>query len=225
MKLKELIKLERPITKKNDEGFDGMLYDLVQAIESNHKYPWGCNFNNVSCFADDDSFNHRVSFKEIYKWHFESDEDSIMRIVLIDDIEIGYVSKSGDTRYWTFQFFLKSYLDSSISFFREVDFRLSDDDFAEDCSIADLEEEHHCQYISLEKLNDSVYIKNFNGFSWALEKFNIPKVGFTLHEGIYMKVEIIEWISDNDYSDDGMIKIKLLDEIVSRPVREVHFNM
>lgn len=222
MLLKELLSLEKPIISKGDKGFEHLLQDVLRAVESNENYPWNCKFDMAYAFVDDEEFNNRIGIKEIYRLHFESDEDSILRVIVFDGVDIAYVSKSGDTRYWHWQFYLKTYMDNFLSFLRQVNDRLSTSDFESD-AILDLEKaEHFCQYIELDKINDDVYIKDFKGFAWALEQHNHPKKGFIVKNDVVMEVEIIKWVSSRNFDNDAPIQIKLHDEVMTLPVNKIH---
>ncbi len=225
MLIKELLSLKKPVVSKGDNDFESLIQDVLRAIESNENYPWNCKFDMAYAFSDDEEFNNRISIKEIYKLHFQSDEDSILRVIVFDGVDIAYMSKSGDTRHWFWQFYLKSYMDSFLAFLRQVNDRLSSSDFESDCIIDLNSTEHFCQYIEFDKINNDVYVKNFKGFAWALENHNHPKKGFLIKNQVVMEVDIVEWVSDRDFSEDAPIKVKLHDEIITLPVNNLHFSI
>lgn len=223
MKIVELIKVNRPIINEDHDQFNRMVRDLEGAIESQANYPWDIKLENCHHYSSVPSFCSRVSFKEIYAMHFQSDEYAIMRVFLFDGKEVALLSKDGDTRYWSWIFLKEEYEKDLISFFLEIESELQEP--IDESMVLNDNLNAHSTYLEFGLVNNEPYIVGFNGFSWALESYNTPKKAI-LKTDTTQVYDIVNWIQRGDhYDDNGNITILKDDKPVSVPLLDYCFAL
>ena len=82
----------------NDLHFDRLSREVCEAIKSQATYPWNVTLENADYFIENKSFNKAISIKEVYSMHFGSDEDALMRILLLDGVEFAIIEKNGGVK-------------------------------------------------------------------------------------------------------------------------------
>lgn len=224
MLLKELLSIPRPVIKHGEENHFSLIRDVIEAIESSCCYPWNVKLDQAYAFSDDEEFNSRIGVKDISSWHFQSDEDALLRVIVFDNKDIAYASKSGDTRYWYWKFYSNEDMVSFLGFLRQVNDRLSNMDFEADCVIDFEKDTYDTPYLELDVIDGEVYVDNFQSFAWALEPFNHPKKAYLKENTENVEVEVVEWVQEDSTDKDPVVKINLNNKTISYPLSALRFK-
>lgn len=184
MKITELFNVKRPIIDNTNENHKYLLNDLEEAFRNSGSF---FHFDHYYSFQENEEYCNAISFKEISKLHFGSDEDSVFRIIRFKGEDVGYMQKSGDTRYWSLGFLSEEKLMKFVLFLHHIDSQFCEYSGIKQYLIKE-EEEHHCQYVKLEEKEGDVLIKSFNTFGEWLEKSSKPEIALIEENGV-----LTEW--------------------------------
>lgn len=204
-KIQTLIQQPRTIIKQGDEKHSRLLYDLSQAIESNMCYPWNLNLNYAREYPKVDKYAKSVAMKEIYCFHFESDEDAILRVVVFNGKDIAYVIKSGDTRHWHWCFYDKEVQAEFLAFLMEIESSLIEP--IDEPPLLEQDEIIDCQYLDFTEVDGKVYINGFKGFASWLEPWSHPKE-VVLADDTQQRLRVKKWIQPESLNDDANITVE-----------------
>lgn len=207
MKLKNLLKQKREIITVENKHFGAVVYDLVEAIESNSNWPWCLSLNSTYKYPEDEVFSNSVGIKDLSTINFGSDEDSINRILVFKGEDIAYLTKTGDTRTWGFQFYDKGKMDNFLAFLMEVELRVNNEVDLEYAIISekDLEEDVGDQYLSFNEFNDEVYLSINNDFApWVL-KNSIPNDIYLKEHDQMNKYPVVKWATAFPKKDSSLV--------------------
>lgn len=220
MKLAEVLKMNLVVVQSGDDKFERLSREVCEAIKSQATYPWNVTLENADYFVENESFNKAISVKEVYSMHFGSDEDALMRILLLDDVEFAIIQKNGDTRQWSWTLLSEDLEQKAIAFFSKIDNELREEhdtsDFIND------EQDHYSQYLTMSIVEGLLVIENFNGFAWALEGHSVPKFAL-LKSDPFISVNVKSWIPYESYKDKGLITIEQDGQKREIEINELYF--